>query len=217
MVLSEIRKSLCLLVKKSCLLKRPKTDQFGLTSKALPQDVTAMSGIYVDDFLTTGPPILVQDFMDTLRRLWKTSEPQRLSPSVDLTFLGVTIKMTPDALLLHQHNYTEELRREHSAHITARKRMTSGEPDHFRKADPLPPNPSNPEHQEWTKRGQRILGGLLWLSTRTRPDLAFAVSSTAQVLTRDLNFLSSSLGICSSTSIRPRQWDCCMHILRSLT
>ena len=192
-VLSEIHKSLCLLVKKRCLLKRPTTDQFGLTSKALPQDVTAMSGIYVDDFLTTGPPKLVQDFMDTLRRLWKTSEPQHLSPSVDLTFLGVTSKMTPDGLLLHQHNYTEELLREHSAHITARKRMTSGEPDHFRKEDPLPPNPTNPEHQEWIKRGQRILGGLLWLSTRTRPDLAFAVSSTAQVLTRDLELLKVKL------------------------
>ena len=35
--------------------------------------------------------------------------------------------------------------------------MTSGEPDHFRKEDPLPPNPSNAEHQEWIKRGQRIL------------------------------------------------------------
>ena len=143
-----------LLVKKRCLLKWPTTDQFGLTSKALPQDVTAMSGIYIDDFLTTGPPKLVQDFTDTLRRQWKTSEPQYLSPSVDLTFLGVTVKMTPYGLLLHQHNYTEELFREHSAHIAARKRMTSGEPDHFRKEDPLPPNPSNPDHQEWIKRGQ---------------------------------------------------------------
>ena len=71
--------------------------------------------------------------------------------------------------------------------------MTSGEPDHFRKDDPLPPDASNPEHLEWIKRGQRILGGLLWLSTRTRPDLAFAVSSTAQVLTKDLELLKVKL------------------------
>ena len=70
-----------------------------------------MSGIYVDDFLTTGPPKLAQDLVDTLRRQWKTSEPLYLSPSVTLTFLGVTIKMTPDGFLLHQHNYTEELLR----------------------------------------------------------------------------------------------------------
>ena len=55
-LLSEIRKSLCLLVKQRALLKRPRTDRFGLTSKVLPEDVIGLSGIYVDDFLTVGPP-----------------------------------------------------------------------------------------------------------------------------------------------------------------
>ena len=57
----------------------------------------------------------------------------------------------------------------------------------------MPPDATNPDHQEWVKRGQRILGGLLWLSTRTRPDLAFAVSSAAQVLTKDLELLKVKL------------------------
>ena len=38
------------------------------------------------------------------------------------------------------------------------------------------------------------MGGILWLFTRTRPDLAFAVSSTAQVLTKDLELLKVKLG-----------------------
>ena len=116
-----------------------------------------------------------------------------LTPDCDLTFLGVSIKKLPDGILLHQHFYTEDFLQEHSPHITARKRQTSGEPDHFIKADPLPPDPSNADHNEWIKRGQRILGGLLWLSTRTRPDLAFAVSSTAQVLTKNLELLKVKL------------------------
>ena len=37
------------------------------------------------------------------------------------------------------------------------------------------------------------MGGLLWLSTRARPDLAFAVSSAAQVLTKDLELLKVKL------------------------
>ena len=74
-----------------------------------------------------------------------------------------------EGLVLHQHHYTEDFLKEHSAHRTARKRLTSGEPDHFRKDDPLPPDPDSAEHQTWIKRGQRVLGGLLWLSTRTRP------------------------------------------------
>ena len=216
-VLSQTHKSLCLLAKKRCLLKTPVTDQRGLTPKVLLLDVIALSGVHVDDFLTTGPPPLAQDFTDTLRRLWKTSGPQYLSPSVDLTFRRVTIKMTPDGLLLHQHNYTEELLREHSSHHSKK------ENDHWRARSLLegrPPNPNNPEHQEWIKRGLRILGGLLWLSTRTQPDLAFAVSSTAQVLARDLELLRVKLGHLLqylNTTKSLRLWDFFMLFLGSLT
>ena len=105
----------------------------------------------------------------------------------------MTLRLTAEGILLHQKLYTEDLLQEHSPHITARRRTTSGEPEHFKKEAPLPPDPSNPEHQEWIKRGQRILGGFLWLSTRTRPDLAYSVSSTAQVLTRDLELLKMKL------------------------
>ena len=73
------------------------------------------------------------------------------------------------------------------------------EQEHFRRANSLskgsslPPDPTNSEHQRWIKIGQRMLGGLLWLSTRTRPDLAFAVSSAAQVSTRDIELLKVKL------------------------
>ena len=109
--------------------------------------------------------------------MWKTSDPQFLSLDADLPFLGVSIRMTKDGILLHQHHYTQDLLHNRSSHISARKRHTSGEPTHFQKDLLLPPDPINSEHQRWIKIGQRMLGGLLWLSTRARPDLAFAVSS----------------------------------------
>ena len=193
MILSQTHKSLCLLVKTKSLLKNLPTDQFGLTNSVLPEHVEALSGIYVDDYLTAGPPKLVGAFMNTLRKTWKTSEPQYLTLDHELTFLGVTLRRTVDGILLHQQLYTDDLLQEHAPHMTARKRTTTGEPEHFQKEAPLPPDPSIPEHQEWIKRGQRILGGLLWLSTRTRPDLAYSVSSTAQVLTRDLELLKTKL------------------------
>ena len=37
------------------LLKQPSTDQFGLTTLALPEHAEALSGIYVDDYLSAGP------------------------------------------------------------------------------------------------------------------------------------------------------------------
>ena len=69
----------------------------------------------------------------------------------------------------------------------------SGEPEHFRRETPLPPDPSNSEHEEWVKIGQKILGGLLWFSTRARPDLSYSVSSVAQVLTKGIELLKVKL------------------------
>ena len=115
-ILPEIHKSLCLIVKTKDLLKKTDTTSFGLTPKVDAENATAMSGIYVDDYLTVGPPKVVDAFMTTLRKLWKTSEPQCLSFTQSLTFLGVTIEKE-DGLLLHQHNYTEDLLKEHASHL----------------------------------------------------------------------------------------------------
>ena len=113
-ILSQIHKSLCLLVKTKSLLKSPSTDRFGLTNLVLPEHVEALSGIYVDDYLTSGPPKLVEAFMTTLRKLWKTSEPQYLALDHELTFLGVTLRKTPEGILLHQQLYTDDLLQEHA-------------------------------------------------------------------------------------------------------
>ena len=47
----------------------------------------------------------------------------------ELPFLGVSIRMTKDDLLLHQHHYTQDFLREHSSQISGRKRTISGEPE----------------------------------------------------------------------------------------
>ena len=91
-ILSEIHESLCLVVKTRNLHKRAETTEFGLTPKVKAEHVIAMSGIYVDDDLTVGPPGVVDAFMTTLRKLWKTSEPQYLSFTQNLTLLGVTVE-----------------------------------------------------------------------------------------------------------------------------
>ena len=121
-ILSQVHKSLCLIVKQQSLQDHlPSTDSFGLTSRVLPHQVVALSGICVDDFLTAGPPLVVHSFLASLRNMWKTSDPQFLSLDADLPFLGVSIRMTKDGILLHQHLYTQDLLHNHSSHISARK------------------------------------------------------------------------------------------------
>ena len=94
---------------------------------------------------------------------------------------------------MHHHHYTQDILRDHSSHVSAKKRNTTGEPYHFQRDPPSPPDPTNSDNQRWIKIGLRMLGGLLWLSTRTRPDLAFPVSSAAQALRKDLELLKVKL------------------------
>ena len=55
-LLLQIHRSLCLIVRQRSLQNHtPSMDRLGLTSRVPPEEVIAMSGIYVDDFLTAGP------------------------------------------------------------------------------------------------------------------------------------------------------------------
>ena len=137
-LLSQIHRSLCLIVRQRSLQNHsPSTDHFSLTSRVPPQEVITMSGIYVDDFLTAGPSLVIRSFLTTLRKMWKTSDPQCLRMDAELPFLSVSIRMTKGGLLLHgklhQHHYTQDFLCEHSSHVSARKRTTSGEPERFRR------------------------------------------------------------------------------------
>ena len=121
--------------------------------------------------------------------------------------------MTDEGILLRQHHYTQDCLRERCSHIPVCKRTTSGEPEHFRRETPLPPDPSNSEHQEWAKIGQKILGGSLWLSTRARPDLSYSVSSAAQVLTKEIELLKVKLRHFYKTSTPLKLVDSFTHTL----
>ena len=52
----------------------PFTDHLGLTSRVPPQEVVAMSGIYVDDFLTAGPrsEFLLSPFFQNVENVGST-------------------------------------------------------------------------------------------------------------------------------------------------
>ena len=194
-LVSQVHQSLCMLVKERDLIDNPDITAYGLTKRIEPGRILAMVGIYVDDYLTVGQPETVEKFLSYLRRLWNTSDPQYLSQSSELPFLGLTIQRSPSGLFLHQVQYAELLLEEHASHIPKRTRTTTGEAESFKEEQnpSQPPDLNNPEHLEWIKIGQRIIGALLWLSTRTRPDLSCAVSLASQSLFKDLKKLKDRL------------------------
>ena len=177
-VVSQVHQSLRMIVKD--LDDSPDISQYGITKRVEPKRILAMIGIYVDDYLTVGQPETIAKFLLYLRRLWNTSAPQYLSQGSELPFLGLTVQRPPRGLFLHQVQYAELLLEEHASHIPKRTRTQ-------------PPDLNNPEDLEWIKIGQRIIGALLWLSTRTRPDLSRTVSLASQSLFKDLKKLKHRL------------------------
>ena len=178
-IVSQVHQSLCMIVKERDLIDNPDISQYGITKRVEPTKILAMIGIYVDDYLTVGQPETVEEFLSYLRRLWNTSDPQYLSQSSELPFLGVTIHRSPGGLFLHQAQYAELLLEEHASHIPKRARTTTGEAESFKEEQnpAQPPDMSNPEHLPWIKLGQKIIRALLWLS---RIDLGIYSSTLSQ-------------------------------------
>ena len=149
------------------------------------------STAYVDDTLVTGPKNICEGVVKALQKLWKTGEPEYLTPSTPFRFLGVKVVLTKFGLYLHQHFYADEFLKKHVGTYGTRVRGTTAAPESGQ--PPLKPDPEDSQHQKQIKRAQQILGALLWLSTRARPDLSYAVAMAASVQMRDLRDLEVRL------------------------
>ena len=147
----------------------------------------------MDDTLVTGPKNICEGVVKELQKLWKTGDPEYLTPSTPFRFLGVKVVMTKLRLYLHQHIYADEFLQKHVGTFGTRVRGTTAAPESFSTKSsggpPLKPDQENPQHQKQIKKAQQILGALFWLSTRSRLDLSYAVLMAALVQTRDLREL----------------------------
>ena len=121
---------------------------------------------YVDDFIVMGDRLVAQAFLSKLAATWKCAPPTWVVDSEWRKFCGVEMKWDGSSLLIGQPDYAREIVARHS--------------DVPLRSSPLPKviemdieETINPED---VKRCQTVIGDLLWLSTRTRPDLSFAVS-----------------------------------------
>ena len=150
-----------------------------------------MIGVYVDDILGAGLAKAVREAMEKIRLLGKTTLVEALSEHKELAFLGTWVS---EKLLgkecgfyIHQFPFAEQLVKGVSADGAMRKRETPCEPGTYvAKAAETPKR----EHTEKQKAAemhqmQSLVGSLIWLSCRTRPDLAYGVSMAASQITKD--------------------------------
>ena len=147
--------------------------------------------IYVDDFLIAAPASIMNTVIGAIQKVWKTSDPKYVHPKIPSSaeFLGITLRSVPTGgLTLDQSIYAEKLLKAYTMD-KASPSMTPGDPEPaFSTAAPASktaPTNKNEEEEITEKEGSttqalRLTGALLWLTTRTRIDLALVAHKSAK-------------------------------------
>ena len=124
--------------------------------------------VYVDDLLILSVIAIVEEILAEIKREWETSQPEWLGHG-SIRFLGMEISRFEEGFLANQSNYIRD--------------KDTGE---FKKVvkspvmkEMYPPNEENIKEEE-VRKAQKEVGELLWLATRTRPDIAFVTSRMSQ-------------------------------------
>ncbi len=156
---------------------------------------------YVDDMFICGEGKVIEELMKTIRRTWTTSEPDRVS-RVPIRFLGMDVSKRFDeergkeVWFVSQESYIKDM--------LERENIKE-------KIIPISKDQAAMEAQEGeevnerlVKEAQKEVGELLWLVTRTRPDLCYAVarmsSSILKCPKKVLEVASQTKGYLKKTS-----------------
>ena len=130
--------------------------------------------VYVDDMLVTAKEGVMKGFMQRLQQEWKTFSPEVVNGGTPVTFCGMEICEKDGGFWLGQSAYIRDLVGRHpevkNLEVPAVKAELAEEED--RTADDV-------------REAQVALGELLWVSTRTRPDVAFAVGQASRMVARN--------------------------------
>ena len=135
---------------------------------------------YVDDLLLAGSKEVIAALATAIQGIWKTTPLALATAESPLRFLGVEIRIQGSGFVLSQEAYAEELLRLNSVKPTARGKIPC--PRDLVSFDTLLTDESPTE--ESVRTAQRLTGEILWLSQRTRPDLAFTACVLASLSTK---------------------------------
>ena len=134
---------------------------------------TGLLVVYVDDLAFFAEKHLCRAFIDMVQEKWKTSPPTWFGKD-PITFCGVEIVLSSRGYRLTQLSYVKELLQRFQVEAKSSVPMNKWvEPE-------IVGEPALGDVRE----AQAITGALLWISTRSRPDVAFAVSKMGQWATK---------------------------------
>ena len=116
----------------------------------------------------------------------------RYGSTDEAVYLSATIKSTPDgAYVLHQQKFVEDLLK--CWNMDACRPSATPGADSLLKGDgahPLMERPTHTSDQEEVnvqdvRQAQKLAGSLIWLATRTRPNISYAQSAVSSLAARD--------------------------------
>ena len=136
--------------------------------------------VYVDDLLILGEQKPIQLVVEAIRSLWETSTPEEINEESGTRFLGMELwRSSSGVWKATQINYTTDLL----------QRNLQGDMESWQtKKVPMPKDMEFEEESERSlhqvREAQRVVGELIWLSTRCRPDLMFTMSKLSSGITK---------------------------------
>ena len=128
--------------------------------------------VYVDDLMVTGKREDARDVMDQLAKTFQMTSPEEVSEAQEVTFCGYQIQKTKTGFALHQQKYVQEVLQKHGVQCSESVpclKISDG------------PEEQDPARED-IKQAQIVTGELGWLTSRTRPDIAFSVSIMARMI-----------------------------------
>ncbi|CAE7826010.1 RE1, partial [Symbiodinium sp. CCMP2456] len=143
------------------------------SSEGFLSEICGILAVYVDDLAFFGPVELCQAFIAEVQGHWKTSEPERLGKE-PVTFCGIELTLHSGGYRMSQRAYVQELLNRYGVEDSTSAPIAKW----------VEPEVGPPPSAEEVREAQGITGALLWISTRTRPDLAYLVSRCGQQATK---------------------------------
>ena len=156
-----------------------------------PEETEGLMLIYVDDILVLSVPGIIKCIYAWLIAVWKCSALEMLSDGA-LRFLGVELRLQGGGIHISQAGYVRDLLRQHGVEEQLGGNLTVPCNREWLQDEDTDDERGEPE-EATVRMAQKVTGEALWLSTRSRPELAHPVSCMAsKALKRPLRALEIS-------------------------
>ena len=137
-----------------------------------------LMSVYVDDLLVTAEDSAAKAAIQAIADVWAISDVETADVQRPVKYCGFEIEAAEDqnGYILTQKGYEQEmLKRWNVTKSISYPNFKLGEGDE---------DPADPIDQSQVKTAQAIAGALLWLNTRTRPDISVGVSAVCRLATK---------------------------------